>query len=150
MGLGHRVLRLRRESQMTQSELAVASGLTVSYLSRVENNHVTPSVATLSKLATAVRQPLTAFFADGDSGQRENRCPVSLCGKCILDQHFVTRGRQVSADPKSEGYSAEQLMLLQLCNYLLHTGNREVVASLTVTLRSLLALVDRSNDAPGV
>ncbi len=135
---------------MTQSELASASGLTISYLSRVENNHVTPSVATLSKLATAVRQPLTAFFSDSDSGQRENRCPVSLCGECILDQHFVTRGRQVSAGPKSEGYSAEQLMLLQLCNYLLHTGNREVVASLTVMLRSLLALVDRSNDAPGV
>jgi transcriptional regulator with XRE-family HTH domain len=124
--------------------------VTASYLSRVENDHATPSVAILSKIAAAIGQPLAAFFDDGSSSEEENRCPVSLIGKCILDQRFRAHGRRASVNFKLEEYSEEQIQILRICNYLLHTGSPEVIASLAVMVRSLLAFTDQRGDAPGL
>jgi transcriptional regulator with XRE-family HTH domain len=135
---------------MTQSELAAASGLTVSYLSRVENSHATPSIATLSKLAAALGKPFTALFDGPTGGEPENGCPVSLNGTCILDHRFVAHGQRAAPDTKSETYDAKQLEIMRLCNYLLHTGTHEVVSSLFVMSRSLLALSERPIDASEV
>lgn len=45
--IGKRVSYLRRKNSMTLSELAKASGLSVSMISQVERNIITPSVSTL-------------------------------------------------------------------------------------------------------
>ncbi|MEW6013535.1 MAG: helix-turn-helix transcriptional regulator [Elusimicrobiota bacterium] len=49
--IGKRISYLRKKNSMTLSELARASGLSVSMISQVERNIITPSVSTLFVLA---------------------------------------------------------------------------------------------------
>ena len=138
MSFGKQILRLRMQSKATQQEVSQLTGLAVSYLSRLENNRVTPSIRTLSKISKALQVPISAFFDSAPVLEESDRCPVSTSGKCILDQLLVTRGRKPNGH--GEGYSPHQLEILRQCNFLLHTGDREIVASLSTTMKSLLAL----------
>lgn len=52
--LGRRVRRQRLWRQLALDDLAAQCGVSKSYLSRIENGHVTPAVATLSRLARAL------------------------------------------------------------------------------------------------
>ncbi|MGW8178327.1 MAG: helix-turn-helix domain-containing protein, partial [bacterium] len=47
--VGKRILRLRLERKKTQREVSELTGLAVSYLSRLENGRITPSIPTLTK-----------------------------------------------------------------------------------------------------
>ncbi len=47
---------------MSVSQLAVASGISKGMLSKIENGQVSPSLATLVRLAVALDAPVTAFF----------------------------------------------------------------------------------------
>ena len=129
---------MRSESRITQRELGVATGLAVSYLSRVENGKLTPTVPTLTKIADALSVPLTALFDAKPTLEARDVCPVSLSGKCILDHLFVGRGKRPTKGV--EGYSREQLEALRLCNFLLHTGDKEILRTLLTMLTGLLAL----------
>ncbi len=138
MGIGSKIQSIRLQLKQTQKELADSSGLAVSYLSRLENDRITPTVRTLGKIAATLRVPLTAFFDRHEVLEATDRCPVSLSGKCILDQAFAGRGR----GPKVslESYSPQQLQALRLCNFLLHTQDQEMLRALVTMLKSLLAL----------
>ncbi len=144
MSVGRKIQQLRLESKKTQREVADRTGLAVSYLSRLENGHVNPSVGTLAKISEAFGVPLCSFF-DGDSVlEAGDRCPVSPSGQCILDQPFVNRGRK----PKSglECYSPQQLKVLRMCSLLLQTGRPHIVRSLNTLIESLFALASSSGD----
>lgn len=54
---------------------------------------------------------------------------------------YVGRGKK----PKGniEGYSPQQLQALRLCNFLLQTGDKEVIRALVTVLKSLLAVSER-------
>jgi transcriptional regulator with XRE-family HTH domain len=54
----------RRERGMTLAELAAATGLDKGYLSRVERNLKTPSIATVLKLAKALDVPVAQLFGE--------------------------------------------------------------------------------------
>lgn len=138
MSVGRKIAQLRLKVGKTQQEISSHTGLAVSYLSRLENNRINPSVRTLGKLATALGVPISAFFDGETILEPGDSCPVSLSGRCILDQSFVSQGRK----PKNhlESYSSEQLELLRLCNFLLHTGDPEVLNALSTMMKSLLAL----------
>lgn len=135
MSLGKKVLQLRVKSGRTQREVSKLTGLAVSYLSRLENDRVVPSVRTLTKISKAFRVPVTAFFHPEPILEPGDRCPVSLSGRCILDQVFVGRGRKPRMN--AESYSREQLEILRLCNFLVHTGNHDVMTTLSTLMTSL-------------
>jgi transcriptional regulator with XRE-family HTH domain len=126
------------QTKQTQQELAHASGLAVSYLSRLENDRIAPTVRTLQKIAEALKVPVSSLFEPEQALEAADRCPVSLSGRCILDQVFAGRG----IDPHKvvESYSPQQLEALRLCNFLLHTQDKDLLRTLIVMLRSLLAL----------
>ncbi len=135
--VGKKVRELRHQAQMTQREVAERSGLTVSYLSRLENDRITPSVRTLRKIADALEVPVSALF-DGDSEQGSGEsCPVSLSGQCILEHRYISR---LTPPPEEETYNAEQLAVLQQCNDLLQHGEPEVLMALERVVRSLILL----------
>lgn len=138
MSFGKQILRLRIQSRKTQQEISQLTGLAVSYLSRLENNHVTPSIRTLSKISKALNAPTSAFFDSEPVLEESDRCPVSTSGQCILDQMLVARGRKPNGH--GEGYSPHQLEVLRQCNFLLHAGDREIVSSLSTMIKSLFAL----------
>lgn len=140
MSVGLRIARLRQDSGKTQQQVCDATGLAVAYLSRVENDRIAPTVRTLQKVARALGVSPTAFFETGTFEAAPDQCPVSLSGRCILDHPFAGRGRP----PKkgAEKYSAEQLKMLRMCNFLLHSGTRETQRALGTMLRSLVALTE--------
>ncbi|MFQ5738669.1 MAG: helix-turn-helix domain-containing protein [Acidobacteriota bacterium] len=138
MSIGKTILQMRLRAGKTQCEIASETGLAVSYLSRLENNHINPSVRTLSKLALVLGVPVTSFFDGEPSLESGDRCPVSPSGRCILDQLFVARGRKPQR--QRESYSRKHLETLQLCNFLLHTGDHDITSALSTMMRSMLAL----------
>lgn len=60
--LGATIRRLRDERGYSLKEVAARSGLTQSFLSQVERNLTSPSVASLRKVAQAFDVPLAALF----------------------------------------------------------------------------------------
>jgi len=138
MSVGRKIHQLRLESRITQRELGEATGLAVSYLSRVENGRLTPTLPTLTKIAGALSVPLTALFDATATLEARDICPVSLSGRCVLDHLFVGRGKRPTKGV--EAYSREQLEALRLCNFLLHMGDKELLRTLLTILKGLLAL----------
>ena len=138
MSVGKRILRLRLERQLTQRDISEETGLAVSYLSRLENGRITPTIPTLSKIAQALGVDVTAFFGQETHTDTDDKCPVSSSGRCVLDQLLVGRGRK--PDTRWEGYTPQQLDLLRLCDFLIHTGDKDILSSLSTLLEALLSL----------
>lgn len=59
---GTRLKTLRTHSQLTQVELAETTGLSVSFISRLERAIDAPSFETLERLSEALRFPVRTFF----------------------------------------------------------------------------------------
>ena len=53
--LGARLRNLRKERKLTQRELAIQASISVNAVSLIERNEISPSVATLQSLATALK-----------------------------------------------------------------------------------------------
>jgi len=147
MSVGKRILRLRLEANRTQREISEVTGLAVSYLSRLENGRITPTIPTLSKIAKALNVDVTAFFGQDPPLESGDRCPVSTSGRCVLDQLLVGRGRR--PDTNWEGYTPHQLELLRLCDYLIHTGDKGILDSLQTVMEALLAFTNSGERAKG-
>ncbi len=60
--VGSKIKSIRKKKKMSSEELANQSGLSIGYISRVENGHQSPTLSTLSKLADALDVPVVAFF----------------------------------------------------------------------------------------
>lgn len=146
MSVGKRILDLRLRQKKSQREVAEATGVAVSYLSRLENDRIAPTVKTLARIAKAFAVPVTEFFEVQPASDAADRCPVSLSGHCILDHLSAARGKQPPLH--NEGYSPQQLRLLRLCNVLIHTHDKQLLQALTTMLESLLAL-SQSRTADG-
>jgi transcriptional regulator with XRE-family HTH domain len=63
-GIGAEVHRLRKSLDITMSELAGASGVSAGMLSKIENGTISPSLATLKSLATALHVPISQLFTE--------------------------------------------------------------------------------------
>lgn len=138
MTTGKRIQWIRMQAKKTQQDLAESSGVAISYLSRLENDRIAPTVRTLGKIATALRVPVSSLFDEGEVLEAADSCPVSLSGSCILDQIFAGRGQKPKMNVES--YSPLQLKALRLCNFLLHTQDKDLLRTLLTMLESLLAL----------
>jgi transcriptional regulator with XRE-family HTH domain len=66
MIIGDRLRALREEKKLSQGDIEARTGLLRCYISRVENGHTVPAVATLEKMAHALEVPLYALFYDGE------------------------------------------------------------------------------------
>ncbi|MGC8782459.1 MAG: helix-turn-helix domain-containing protein [Anaerolineae bacterium] len=60
--VGERIRRRRQELGLTLRELARRIGMTAGYLSRVENQQITPSLDALQAIAAALRVPMFYFL----------------------------------------------------------------------------------------
>jgi transcriptional regulator with XRE-family HTH domain len=60
--IGAVISRMRKERSITLQTLAMRSGLTKGYLSKIENGYKSPPVSTLSRIAQALGATLSDFF----------------------------------------------------------------------------------------
>jgi transcriptional regulator with XRE-family HTH domain len=65
--LGERLRELRMAQGLTQQDVATRSGLSRAFLSQVERNQVSPSVASVTRIARALNLSMSGLFA-----RREN------------------------------------------------------------------------------
>ena len=72
MVLGEKIKNLRLSCNLTQEELADRCELTKGYISQLENDLTSPSIATLIDILSALGTDLKEFFSD--SGDEEKIC----------------------------------------------------------------------------
>jgi transcriptional regulator with XRE-family HTH domain len=61
--LGHQIRRLRRERDLSLSDLSAASGVSLGMVSKIENGQISPSLSTVSAVAAALNVPMSSLFA---------------------------------------------------------------------------------------
>lgn len=66
MTLGERIRQRRSQRDLTLEKLAQSTGLTISFLSQVERNAVSPSIESLQKIAKALGANVGAFFEEDE------------------------------------------------------------------------------------
>jgi transcriptional regulator with XRE-family HTH domain len=60
--LGQRVAQIRRIKKITQEELAERSGLTLSYISKIETGRRNPTITVVSKIAQSLDVDIYQLF----------------------------------------------------------------------------------------
>ena len=138
MGVGREIRRSRKETGRTQREIAERAGVAVAYLSRLENDRVTPTLRTMDRLAAALGVSVVTLLDRQVPLEQPDRCPVSLSGRCILDEPGGRQRRQRAGG--RESYGTEDLKALRLCNLLLQSGDRQAIRTLITVMNGLLAL----------
>ena len=138
MSVGTEIRRHRQLAGHTQRQLAERASVAVAYLSRLENNRVAPTLRTMNRVADALGVSVAALLERQVPLEPPDRCPVSLSGRCILDEAAGRRQRRRSGG--RESYGPEDLKALRLCNVFLQTADRQAVRALTFVLHAFLAL----------
>lgn len=87
--LGLQVRALRRGLDLTVSDLAGAASISIGMLSKIENGLISPSLATLQGIATALNVPISALFA---SFEEKRDCSYVPAGQGV---HIERRGTKV-------------------------------------------------------
>ena len=64
MNLGKKIKQMRNQKGLTQEELADRCELTKGYISQLENNLNSPSIATLTDILSALGSNLAEFFCE--------------------------------------------------------------------------------------
>jgi transcriptional regulator with XRE-family HTH domain len=78
--LGQRVRAIRRDLDLTVSDLAGAASISVGMLSKIENGLISPSLATLQAIATALNLPISSLFA---SFEEKRDCSYVAAGQGV-------------------------------------------------------------------
>jgi len=64
--IGLRIKAHRQSNHLTLKQLAEKVGCTDAYLSQIENGRVSPSIASLKKIADALQSKITDFFVESE------------------------------------------------------------------------------------
>ncbi|HEY3163285.1 MAG TPA: cupin domain-containing protein [Candidatus Limnocylindrales bacterium] len=94
--LGPRIRSLRQARQVTLRELAQRAGVTESFLSQVEREVTSPSIASVQRIARALDLGIAELFVDeppiGRIVRRAERRRIAYPGLNAVDE-FLTAGR---------------------------------------------------------
>jgi transcriptional regulator with XRE-family HTH domain len=133
MSLGQKIGRLRQERGLTLQEVSEGSGLTPSFLSRLERDKVNISVANLRKLAQFFSVQMTHFFEGEDSQQvgqvvtPDDRVRLSLDDApvqvySLLPPNNEVEARLIEAHPGSgqQGFSSRGSQMVLVIEGELH------------------------------
>lgn len=95
--LGERIAKRRKVLNMTQDDVAEATGLSNNHISNIENNHSIPSIDTLIKICEALDMTPDYFLLGivrqtNDSMLSQINQKIKLCDtkKLKLVDHFIT------------------------------------------------------------
>lgn len=67
LSLGVKLRELRKERNLSQRDLAGQAGISPNAISLIEREEISPSVATLQRLATALKVKMSYFFEDNNT-----------------------------------------------------------------------------------
>ena len=134
--LGQRVAAHRSQLGLTQTVVAKRAGLAASYLSRIENGRIFPTVPTAQKIATALRIPLSELLGPSPPDKKKKGCPVTSKGVCLID--LIDPKWGFGSRSRAERYSPRQIRLMRSFTALVRKGSPELLKSLEVVVGNLL------------
>ena len=123
-----RIVAARHRHRVSQSAVAKRAGIHPSYLSRIERGKVHPTVATAMRLATALRVSLNDLLGPSPTTQKDQPCPVSANGRCLMD--LFDAGPDSGRTGDGEIYSSQQLRLIRKFLALLRHGSPGLLTAL--------------------
>lgn len=98
--IGAKIKELRRAKKMTLQGVANETGFSTALISQIENNNVSPPIATLSKIANFFDVKIGHFFTEN-----EEECPYEV----LRGNERTVVPRVVSQDGTNHGYFYESL-----------------------------------------
>lgn len=118
LDIGSQIRNLRNQRELTLQELSDLTGLSKPNLSQIENNIVTPPIATLLKISTALGVPIGTFFQK--TNQKSNMVVVRK-----EDRYGIAKGPHIS----HIGYQYEPLAYPKVDKnmepFIVHMENRD-------------------------
>lgn len=116
--LGEKIRRLRLRKSMGLVELGRHTGLSAAMLSKLENNHVVPTLQTLSRIALVFSVGLDHFFSDPG---KHNSIAVTRSSERLsfnetLDTKEILYSFQCLDYPATERKSSSYLSIFISCN----------------------------------
>jgi transcriptional regulator with XRE-family HTH domain len=128
---------VRRQRGLTLEGLAAATGLTKSYLSKIERGQSTPSIAVALKVARALDVDVGRLFSDEAArekisvdraghrdGERYRALGSALLGKSMSP--FVVRPTEDAADDPHPEHAGQEFVFVHAGNVELEYGDRTV------------------------
>src|SRR6185369_6359221 len=100
--IGAKIKELRRARKMTLQEVANETGFSTALLSQIENNNVSPPIATLSRIAHFFDVKIGHFFSEN-----EEECRFEV----VRGDERTIIPRVVSHDGSNHGYFYESLSI---------------------------------------
>ncbi len=100
--IGAKIKELRRAKKMTLQDVANETGFSTALISQIENNNVSPPIATLSKIAHFFDVKIGHFFTEN-----EEECPFEVIRR---DERTIIP-KVVSQDGTNHGYFYESLSI---------------------------------------
>lgn len=88
VALGNQIRVLRRQQDLSISDLASAAGISNGALSKIENGGISPSLSTLQAIANVLQTPLSTLFASFDD--RED-CSFVAAGQGLTIERRGTK-----------------------------------------------------------
>ena len=134
--LGQRAAAHRSQLGLTQTVVAKRAGLAASYLSRIENGRIFPTVPTAQKIATALRVPLSELLKLPPPQKKSRGCPVTANGTCMID--LIDPKWGFSSRSRAERYTPRQIRLMRQFTALVRKGSPEQIKSFEVLVGDLL------------
>ena len=64
LAIGEKIRRIRQSKGLTLEDISQRTGLSKALISRIENEHVSPPIATLLRIAAALKVEISHFFSD--------------------------------------------------------------------------------------
>ena len=84
--IGKRIQTRRQEQNITQEKLAERVGISVVYLSKIENGRVYPTLETLSNICTELDAELSAILSNTEIARKDyaNERVLELFNSCSI------------------------------------------------------------------
>jgi transcriptional regulator with XRE-family HTH domain len=98
--IGQKIKMLRKERKLTLQDVANETGFSPALISQIENNNVSPPIATLSKIARFFDVKMSYFFEEGEESSRY---------EIVRRNERRIVSRVISKDGSKHGYTYETL-----------------------------------------
>lgn len=108
MKIGERLRRLRLQRGLTQEEVADRCELTKGFISQVERDLASPSIATLTDMLECLGSDLKTFFSDADENEKTVYDPADMFEK--IDEETL-RGSILWLIPSAQKNKMEPVLL---------------------------------------
>jgi transcriptional regulator with XRE-family HTH domain len=127
--VGSRIRQLRQAKDISARDLADRASLTPSYISRIENGKVSPTVATLGKVVQAMGETFASLFgnsqAEGPVVRARERVPLHSQGvddsrvtpawasRLVVVESVIQAGQASGANPHTHPGDEECVLVLE-------------------------------------